>query len=375
MDNVYLDYNATAPLLDEAQQRMQAARQYWGNPSSPHIFGQQARAALEYAREDIASVLGCARSELIFTSGGSESDNTALAWLASAERPIRLITSVIEHPAIQETCHWLKDQGVEVAWLPVDDNGKVCVEALPPLLTSHTRLLSVMAANNETGVVQPLAQIGELLKEHPQVIFHTDAVQAWGRMPLPWQDWGVDMLSVSAHKLGGPKGIGALVAKAKKEPLPLIRGGRQERNRRAGSEAVMLAAGFAGAAIWQLSRLESWRARMVSLGAQLEEGLASLPGFFINGKQATRLPNTFNGGIEGISAENLVVALDLNGIAISSGSACSSGAQEPSQVLISMGLPKEKVQASVRISWGYGVQPEHIDRCIKEIKSQVKRLL
>ncbi len=376
-DAVYLDYNATSPLLAAARRRMRRSEETWGNPSSPHAFGQRARASLEEAREEIAACIGCNRGELIFTSGGTEADNTALNWLATEERPLRVITSGIEHPAVLQTCKWLEHQGVEVRCLPIDVHGQVCVEALPELLTPHTRMLSVMAANNETGVVQPLAALAKVLRSHPggeRVLFHSDAVQAFARIPLAWREWGVDLLSISAHKLGGPKGIGALVAVEGKQPPPLLWGGKQERSRRAGSEALMLAEGFAGALSWLWPRLPAWRKRMEKLRTQLEQGLAKLPNFFINGRQAPRLPNTFNGGIEGLAAESLVVALDLLGIAISSGSACSSGAQEPSHVLRAMGVSDQRLRSSIRISLGSGVQQQHIACCVAAIQTQAARL-
>jgi cysteine desulfurase len=375
---IYLDHNATAPLLPQVLERMTAAaRNLPGNASSPHRFGQAARAALEQDRETVAAALGFSRRDTTFNSGGSEGNNTALHWLAETGAPAHLITSPIEHPSVLRTAEWLSRNGVAVSYLPVDSDGRVDPAALEGLLRPETKLLSVMAANNETGVIQPLAALGAVLREKgvaEQVLFHSDAVQAFGRVPLSLREWGVQACTVTAHKLGGPKGIGAFVCVEKRAPPPLIRGGAQERGRRAGTESVFLAEGFA-AAIDYVSRHQSEvAARWTTLAERLVELLGGEGGLFVNGGSAERLPNTLNLGFEGVDATSLLTALDLEGVAVSSGSACSSGAVEPSHVLQAMGLPMSRIRSSVRISMGHGTTEADIDCCAEAMRRQVRRI-
>lgn len=375
---VYLDYNATAPILPEAREAMAAALETFpGNPSSPHGFGQEAKEQLESARRGLAALLGFNRRELYFTSGGSECNATVLTALAWARPPVHLVTSPIEHPSVLRTCEWLAERGVGVSYLPVDGEGAVQAEALPTLLRPETRLVSVMAANNETGVIQPLALLGRLLRESPggeAVRFHTDAVQAFGRIPLPLAEWGVDAATVAAHKIGGPRGIGALALREGFGLEPLIRGGSQERGLRAGTESVYLARGFHAAAAWVWERFEQNARRLATLRDGLIERLGGTEGFFLNGAGADRLPNTVNGGFEGVAAQTLVVAMDLAGVAVSTGAACQSGAIEPSHVLRAMGLPEERVRASVRISMGPGTTESDVERCAAVMLAEVARV-
>lgn len=417
-DPIYLDYNATAPLLPAALEAMQRAlAERPGNPSSPHRFGQAARDALETARAALAERLGYSRREWLFTSGGTESNNAALRWLADLVRPAaprdgrsaelsapreeraagpsaprdevaaaHLILSPIEHPSLLRCAEWLAERGVAVSMLPVGADGVVQAEPLAGLLRPETRLVSVMAANNETGVVQPLERIGALVREAratgraPRALLHTDAVQAFGRVPLALKEWGFDAVTVAAHKLGGPVGSGALAVREHAGLPPFlgfpsfILGGKQERGRRAGTESVALAAGFAAAAEWVFARLPEQAARLTALRDRLERSLSDVPGVFVNGAGAPRVPNTSNLGFAGVSAESLVVALDLEGIAVSTGSACSSGALEPSHVLTAMGLPEERVRGAVRISLGWKTTEAEVDRCAEVLRGQVRRL-
>jgi cysteine desulfurase len=271
-------------------------------------------------------------------------------------------------------------RGVAVSYLPVGADGAVQAERLPELLRPETRLVSIMAANNETGVLQPLERIGALVREAraagaaPRVLLHTDAVQAFGRVPLPLAEWGFDAATVTAHKLGGPLGIGALALREHAGMPAFLLGGKQERGRRAGTESVFLAAGFAAAAEWVFARLPELAERLAHLRDRLEAHVRDIPGGFVNGAGAPRVPNTSSLGFAGVSAQSLVVALDLEGIAISTGSACSSGSLEPSHVLTAMGLPEERIQGALRISLGWGTTEAEVDRCAEALRAQVHRL-
>lgn len=375
--HVYLDYNATAPLLPSALERMNAAlRDFPGNPSSPHAFGQAARDALETARAGLASRIGCSRREVTFTSGGSESNTTVFRAVAEFPRPAHVITSPIEHPSVLRCCEWLQAHGVEVSYLPVSASGMVDVEAVAALIRPETRLVSLMAANNETGVVQPLERLAEIVRASPNgkaILLHSDAVQAFGRIPLPIFSWGYDAVTLAAHKLGGPKGIGALAIRRPELVPALVLGGRQERDRRAGTESVSLVYGFLAAVEWVSDHTPDLQTGMERLRNRLLERLAAGPGFFLNGADAPRLPNTASVGFLGVPAQSLLVAADLAGLAISTGSACSSGAMEPSHVLLAMGLPPERIDASLRISLGWASTTEDVDRAA-DILEEAARL-
>lgn len=374
---VYLDYNATAPLLPEAAERMRAALGgEHGNPSSPHAFGQAARDRLETLRAGLARHLGCSRRELLFTSGGSEANNWLLRWPAWLDEPAHVITSPIEHPSVLESARWLEGRGVAVSWLPVDADGVVQVDAVADLLRPETRVVSVMAANNETGVIQPIERLVQTVRaaqgERP-VLVHSDAVQAFGRIPFDPRVLGLDAVTVAAHKLAGPKGIGAAMLREGLNLPGFVLGGRQERGRRAGTESVLLAEGFAAAAdhVFAAAGLAG---RLAALRDRLEAALADEPGVFVNGAGAPRLPNTSNIGFEGVSAESLLVALDLQGVAVSTGSACSSGAVEPSHVLRAMGVPEGRLRSALRISLGWGTSEDDVARCAEVLREEVRRL-
>jgi cysteine desulfurase len=376
LDCTYLDYNATAPLLPAARQAMVDALARWpGNPSSPHQAGQAARSALEDCRARIAALLGLARREIIFTSGGSEANNLLLRGMAAPGA--HYLVSPLEHPSVLETCAALAGQGVVVEYLPVNADGVVDVAALPGLLCPETVLVSVMTANNETGVVQPIAALTAAVRAHQgerHIVVHTDAVQAFGRIPVTPADWDVDAMTLAAHKLGGPKGIGALALRGNLHPRPQITGGRQERDLRAGTESVFLAAGFASAAEEACAQRETRMGHIDTLRRELEQQLLRLSGTRIHGAGATRLPNTVNVGISGVAAESLVIALDLQGIAVSTGSACSSGALAPSHVLLAMGLSEHAAREGVRISLGWATTAEDTASCAAVLVAEAVRL-
>lgn len=375
---VYLDYNATAIMLPQARAAMMEAQEsYPGNPSSPHRFGQAARSALEAGRARIAHRLGVERRDVIFTSGGSESNNTVLRSAAGLKPAGHIIISPLEHPSVLAACERLEAEGVAISRLPVDSEGRVEPSAVGALMRPDTRLVSVMTANNETGVIQPLPELVEQVRKHEggrRVPVHTDAVQAFGRIPLPLAAWDVDYATITAHKLGGPKGIGALVCRDARPVSSLIVGGAQERGMRAGTESVFLVEGFATAADWACDHLGQLASRLNGFRDALESGLDAETGFFINGAGARRVPNTMNLGFEGVSAESLVIALDLAGVAISTGSACSSGAMEPSHVLMAMNVPPHRLESAVRISMGHGTREEDMDRCGDALAREARRL-
>ncbi|MGA1024526.1 MAG: cysteine desulfurase family protein, partial [Aquiluna sp.] len=358
----YLDYNATAPLLPEVWEAMQTVQATsYGNPSSPHGPGRRARNRLEEARRQLASLLGVEYQELCFTSGGSESNNAILRQFLQADKPNHWILSPLEHPSLLETAQHLAEQGrASLDLLPVDRGGRVLPEALPELIRPETCLVSVMGANNETGVIQPIAELQAIAQQHG-IPLHTDSVQILGRVPVSWQELGVNYATATAHKLGGPRGIGLLYVREGSAFTPLITGGKQERVRRAGTESVALAVGFAAALAWVLEQQPQLSERLQSFQQQVLERLQTVEGFFLNGDPQFLLPNTLNVGFQGLSAETLLISLDLDGVAVSTGSACSSGALEPSPVLLAMGLTPTEARSCLRLSWGWQTTQADID--------------
>src|SRR5215471_15909264 len=337
----YFDHNATTPpdpAVVEAVVR--ALRDDFGNPSSVHHFGQRAKALLDEARSSIAELIGAEPGDIVFTSGGTESDNMALrgaAEAATAAGPRRhVIASAIEHEAVLNTVKALARHGWTVTLLPVDARGIVSPAALQSAITPQTAIVSVMHANNEIGTVQPIADLAAIAHEHG-AIFHTDAVQSVAKIPVDVRALGVDLLSLSAHKFNGPKGIGVLWIKRGTRMLPILTGGKHERNRRAGTENVPAIVGLGVAARLAANKLESEATRVAALRDRLEQGiLANVPGTAVNGDPHHRVPNTTNISFDRVEAESLLIALDLEGIAVSTGSACSSGTLEPSHVLRAM---------------------------------------
>ncbi len=375
---VYLDHNATTPLHPEVLAAMTPyLTERFGNPSSLHAWGQEARQALERARATIARALGVGdKDTIVFTAGGTEADNHALLGVAAAQekRGRHVIISAVEHHAVLTAAVHLARQGFEVTRLPVDAQGLLNPDEVRRAIRPDTILVSLMHGNNETGVLFPIAAVGRICREHG-VIFHTDAVQSFGKLPLDVEALHVDLLSLSGHKLHGPKGIGALYIRRGTKMQPLIHGGTQERSRRAGTENVAGAVGLARATELMLHDQEGAAERLADLRNRLELGLmAALPGVLRNGHPTERLPHTANLALLGVEAESVILALDLCGVGISSGAACSSGSLEPSHVLAAMGLSRERVEGSVRFSLGRGTTPEDIDRVLEVLPPIVERM-
>lgn len=377
MPRIYLDHNATTPLVPDALDRCGAvARDVWGNASSVHHFGQQAKAVLDGARASTAALLGAEPSEVVFTSGGTDADNAAIRGVAEAlaSTPRRhLIASSIEHEAVLQTVKQLGQRGWRVTLLPIGQSGVVDPTALAEALSDDTALVSVMHANNEIGTLQPIAELAALARARG-ALFHTDAVQTAGKRPLDVRALGVDLLSLSAHKFGGPKGAGALWIRRGVRLVPFMTGGRQERNRRAGTENVPALAGMGAAADYARTTGIARAADVATLRDRLEQGvLAGVPGTAVNGT-GERVANTTNISFDRVESESLLIALDLEGIAVSSGSACSSGTLEPSHVLKAMGFPHQRTLNSLRFSLGASNTIEEIDRVIDVLPALVTKL-
>jgi cysteine desulfurase len=375
---IYFDHNATTPVdpaVVEVMSRVLAEE--FGNASSVHHFGQRAKGVLDDARSAVAALIGGEPSEVVFTSGGTESDNFALRGVAEALEPTgrrHLIATGIEHEAVLNTVKALGRRGWTTTLLPVDRSGIVAPDALTAALTNDTAIVSVMHANNEIGTVQPIAALAEAAHARGAV-FHTDAVQSAGKIPVDARQLGVDLLSLSAHKFYGPKGAGALWIKRGTRVSAILTGGKHERNRRAGTENVPAVAGFGVAAQIAMKKLATEAPRLAVLRDRLEETiLARVSGTAINGARAPRVPNTTNISFEGIEAESLLIALDLEGIAVSTGSACSSGTLEPSHVLRAMGLPTHRTQNSIRISLGSGNTDAEVDYFLQKLPQVVGKL-
>jgi cysteine desulfurase len=375
---IYLDHNATTPPDPLVTDRMaQVLKDVWGNASSVHHFGQQAKAVLDEARASVASLLSADASEIVFTAGGTEADNIAIRGAAEAMEPSgrkHLITCGIEHEAVLNTIRSMAKRGWKVTLLPMDISGVVSVDRLREAITDDTALVSIMHANNEIGTVQPIAELATVAHEHG-ALFHTDAVQSAGKLPVDVRALGVDLLSIAAHKFYGPKGAGALWIKRGVRMLPFMTGGRQERNRRAGTENVPALVGLGVAAEIARRKIDTEGPRLAALRDRLEAGiLSSVPGTDRNGAAAPRVPNTTNISVERVEAESLLIGLDLAGIAVSSGSACSSGTLEPSHVLKAMGYPHARTLGSIRFSLGAANTIADVDRVIEVLPPLVEKL-
>jgi cysteine desulfurase len=374
MQRVYLDNNATTPLLPEV---FEAMRPYFGeqfgNASSIHHHGQETRAAVENARESVAALLGCAASEIVFTSGGTESDNLAIAGLVKAGDHV--ITSGVEHHAVLHAVKHQEEIGCEITVLPVDERCLVDPEDVKRALRPNTKLVTIMMANNETGVLQAVEEIGKVAAE-AGIMFHTDAVQAAGKVALNVKRIGCQALSISGHKLHGPQGIGALYVKKGTHLQPLFHGGRHERSRRAGTENVPGIVGLGEAAKLAKNGLDNGATeKLAAMRDGLERRiLEQIEDAHVNGTGAARVPNTTNIRFGHIEGEALVIALDLKGMAVSTGAACSSGAIEPSHVLIAMGLRPDQARGSIRFSLGKQTTEAEIDFALSLIPSTVSRL-
>jgi cysteine desulfurase len=374
MHRIYLDNNATTPVLPEV---FEAMRPYFGeqfgNASSIHHHGQQTRAAVEDARESVAALLGCRASEIVFTSGGTEADNLAIAGLVGAGDHV--ITSSIEHHAVLLACKHLEEIGAEVTILPVDGRSLVDPADVRRALRPNTKLISVMMANNETGVLQPVEEIGKIAAE-AGVCFHTDAVQSAAKVAIDVTRIGCQLLSISGHKIHAPQGVGALYVRKGTRIQPLFYGGRHERSRRAGTENVPGIVGLGKAAKIAKEALDRGDdQKMAAMRDRLQQGiLAQVGDAGVNGDGATRVPNTSNIHFDHIDGEAMVIALDLKGLAISTGAACSSGAIEPSHVLVAMGLRTDQARASIRFSLGKQTVAEDIDIALALVPETVARL-
>lgn len=375
--SLFLDYNSTTPLDAEVASEM-ARRQgdAWGNPSSVHSEGRRARKLLEEARERTAAQLGCDPGELYFTSGGTESDNLALkgAYFGDPRKPRRVAVSAIEHSAVLGAAEDLRKQGAEVVMIAADRAGVIQPTALEAALAGGASVAAVMATNNETGTLQPVKALAACAHAHG-ARFHCDAVQAMGKVPVNVREWGVDFLALTAHKFYGPRGIGALFVRRAVPLAAQISGGGHEKNRRAGTENVIGAYGLA-LALEKANRLqegEEDRLRALS-EAFMSDLRASVSGTHFHGDPKLRVANTVSCSFEGVEGEAVVVSLDLKGICIASGSACSSGATEPSHVLVAMGIPGDLASGAVRISLGRSTRKEDLDRVLREIRPVVERL-
>ena len=374
--HVYLDHNATTPLEPSVLETTVAVlRGECGNASSVHTFGQTAKSRLDVARGTVADLIGARPQEIIFMSGGTEADNLAIRGVAEAAAPRRhLIASAIEHEAVLNTLKALARQDWTTTLLPVDSRGIVSPETLEAALTPETALVSIMHANNEIGTIQPIAKLAAIAHARG-ALFHTDAVQSIGKIPVDVDRLGIDLLSLSAHKFNGPQGAGALWVRRGRRLVAATTGGGQERRRRAGTENVAAIAGLGTAARIAKAKLAAGPSDIAGLRDRLEAGiLAGVPGTVVNGDRALRVPNTANISFDRVEAESLLIALDLEGVAVSTGSACSSGTLEPSHVLRAMGFPPHRTQNSIRFSLGIGNTTEQIDHVVDILPRVVERL-
>ena len=375
---VYLDHAATTPARPEV---VAAVTRYmltdFGNASSVHSFGREAGQATEKARGRVARLMGAQPEEIVFLSGGTEADNMAVRGVvaSSSESVPHVVTTKIEHHAVLHACEQLEKEGLaEVTYVPVDARARVCPDDVARAIRPSTVLVTVMFANNEVGTVQPVAEIARLCREK-EVLFHTDAVQAFGAIPIDVEELGIDLMSVSAHKMYGPKGVGALYIKRGLKIPPLIRGGGQERNRRAGTSNVPGVVGFGEAVILAEKEMDKRVTHLTSLRDELIRGILERVDFVhLNGHPTHRLPNNVNVSFEFVEGESILLSLDLKGIAASSGSACTSGSLAPSHVLLAMGLPHEVAQGSVRMTLGTGTSADDIAHVLDTVPAVIERL-
>ena len=377
MERIYLDYAATTPCASEVVAAMLPFfSDRFGNPASMHASGQENKGAVEEARERIASFLGAAPGEIVFTSGGTESNNTAVKGVAYARqgKGNHIITSPIEHHAVLEPCHFLEKEGFEITILPVDGDGLVDPDDVRKTITGKTILISVMHANNEIGTIQPIEEIGRIARERG-VYFHTDAVQTLGHLPFTVGELHVDLLSASAHKLYGPKGVGILFVKKGTRLTPFMHGGEQENRRRASTHNVPGIVGFAKAVELASEGMETEVRELTALRDRLITGLREgIEAVKLNGHSTRRLPNNVNISVAHVEGEGLLLSLDMLGIACSTGSACSSASLEPSHVLMALGLPHELAHGSLRFSLGRPTTAADIDRLLAVLPPVVQRL-
>ena len=376
MDKIYLDHNATTPIAPEVLHIVTSVlRDQVGNPSSVHSMGRSARVLLDEAREQVASLIGASPSEIVFTSGGTEANNLALLGVALGigKTGGHIVTSQVEHPSVLNPCRQLESMGFVVDRLGVDELGRIDLQSLENCLTESTLLISLQHANSETGVLQDIEKIGEIARKKG-VLFHTDAVQSVGKIPLRVQDLPVDMLSISAHKLNGAKGVGALfLKKGSPDLFSPVCGGNQEKKRRGGTENVAGIAGFGKACELAQKRVDSLEfLNLSSLREHFYQLVSTLiSGVEIFGDLENRLPNTLNLGFEAVEGDTLLISLDMAGVAVSTGSACSSGSGLPSPVLTAMGIPFDKINSSIRFSFGWSNTTAEIEKAVKILAQTV----
>ncbi|MHB8732919.1 MAG: cysteine desulfurase family protein [bacterium] len=370
---VYLDYAATTPVDPRVLRVMLPYfTEHAGNASSLHASGQEARGAVDRARVEVASLLGARPGEIVFTSGATEADNLAVVGVGLA-RGRHIITSSIEHHAVHEACHFLQERGYELTVVPVGAAGIVDPDDIRRAVRPDTSLISIMAANNEIGTLQPVAEIGAIAREHG-VPFHSDATQWVGALPARVDDLRVDLLSLSGHKRYGPKGAGALYVRTGTPLVPLQRGGGHERGRRGGTENVPGIVGLGAALRIAGAEMDEEGERITALRDRLIAGALAIPGVVLNGDPARRLPNNANLSIEGTDSQSLVIALDLRGVAVSAGSACSSGTLEASHVLTALGVPAERAMSAVRLTLGRPTTTAEVDEALATLRTVVAQL-
>lgn len=377
MRKVYFDHNATTPIRPEVKEAMLPfLDEKFGNPSSLHWAGREVRAYVEEAREKAAKLINAEPSEIVFTSCGSEGDNMAIkgVLMGNLKKGRHLITTIVEHPAVYNTCRFLEKFGFEVTYIPVDSYGMINIDDIKKALRKDTVLISVMYANNETGNIFPVKEIAKIA-HNEGIVFHTDAVQVAGKIPLDVKDLDVDLLTISGHKFNAPKGVGFQYVKKGMEILPLISGGHQERGLRAGTENMAGVVAMGKACELALNEMDEKQKKVGALRDKLEKGiLDKVPDTVINGHPEQRLHNTSNISFKYIEAEALLVMLDMNGIAVSTGSACSSGATEPSHVLTAMNLDPLCSRGALRFSLGYGNTEEDVDYCLQVLPPLVEKI-
>jgi len=375
MNRIYLDHNATTPVRTEVRERMLPFfGELYGNPSSPHSFGQEVKVQFDEARERIASQLGASPAEIVFTSGGTESDNAAIKGVAYAAGEGHIITTLIEHPAVMQPASYLGKTGFEVTFVGVGSDGIVDPDEIRKALRPDTILVSVMHVNNEVGTIQPIEQISALTRE-AGVPLHTDAVQSFGKLPTKVDDLGIDLMSVAAHKIYGPKGIGVLYIRKGTRIDPLIIGGAQEKRRRSGTENIAGAVGFGEAIVRAEKERVQVYDRMRAMRKRFVDAITGeIPDILINGIEGATFPSTVSVSVSRVEGESLLLSLDMEGVAISTGSACSSGSLEPSHVLVSMGIETVLAQGTLRFSMGRGTTDEEIDHVIEVFPPIVERL-
>jgi cysteine desulfurase len=380
MKRIYLDHNATTPVLPEVLEAMLPyMTEHFGNGSSIHSYGREARNAIDTAREQVADLIGAkSPSEIVFTSCGTEADNHAIKGIAELQSARNvgghIITSSIEHHAVLHTCQHLEKRGFEVTYLPVDRYGRIRIEDLREAIRDTTILISVMHANNETGTIEPIEAVCQVASEH-RIPVHTDAVQSIGKLPVNVQELGVNMLSLSGHKIYGPKGIGVLYIRRGTRLENLLHGGSHERNRRAGSENVPTIVGLGVAAVLAKQRREAYAQHLKRLTSKLRDGLHErLDYIYENGHPEHCLPGTLNMSFEFVEGESLILRLDMEGICVSTGSACTSGSMEPSHVLAALGLPPQLAQGTVRFSLGRENTEAEIDEVVEKVPKIIEQM-